>query len=358
MSKILVVDDEVKACNLLKRFLETKRHDIITANCGEEALEMVKSEKPDLILLDIKMPGMDGLEVVRRIRHGEVYGDVPIIMVTALSGREERIRAVELGANDFISKPVDMTEVHVRTASLLKMKHAQDAIKSYQADLEVKIAERTVDLRRSLDETITAHKNTHEAHVDTLRRLVIAAEYKDNDTAEHIKRMSSYCNILGTKLNLPPDEIQLLTLTSTMHDIGKIGTPDEVLLKPGKHTPDEWEIMKKHTVIGANILRDSPSKLLQYGEIIALSHQEKWDGSGYPHGHAGEDIPLWGRIAAVADVFDALTSERPYKKAFSNKEALSIMKEGRGVHFEPQLIDLFIDNLDEVYSIQEQYKVS
>jgi putative two-component system response regulator len=143
-----------------------------------------------------------------------------------------------------------------------------------------------------------------------------------------------------------------------MHDIGKIGTPDEVLLKPGKHTPDEWEIMKKHTVIGANILRDSPSKLLQYGEIIALSHQEKWDGSGYPHGHAGEDIPLWGRIAAVADVFDALTSERPYKKAFSNKEALSIMKEGRGVHFEPQLIDLFIDNLDEVYSIQEQYKVS
>ena len=143
-----------------------------------------------------------------------------------------------------------------------------------------------------------------------------------------------------------------------MHDIRKIGIPDVVLLKPGKHTPEEWEIMKQHTTIGAKILRGSPSKLLQSGEVIALTHQEKWDGSGYPNGLTGEDIPLWGRISAVADVFDALTSERPYKKAFSNEKALNIMKEGRGKHFEPQLIDMFMDNLDEVFTIQEKYKVS
>ena len=356
MSKILIVDDEVKACELLKRFLEPKGHVIITANCGEEALEKIKIEKPDLMLLDIKMPGMNGLEVVRHIRNGTDYGDIPIIMVTALSSREDRIRAVEVGANDFISKPVDMTEVHVRTASLLKMKQAQDAVKSYQVDLELKVAERTADLRKSLKETVAAQQKTYEAHVDTLHRLAVAAEFKDHNTAEHIKRMSSYCNVLATKLHLSPEEAELLTITSTMHDIGKIGIPDDVLLKPGKHTPEELKVMKQHTIIGANILHASPSKLLQYGEIIALTHHEKWDGSGYPNGYAGKEIPLWGRISAVGDVFDALTSERPYKKAFSNKDALSIMKEGRGKHFEPQLIDLFMDNLDEVYTIQDMYK--
>ncbi|MGR3173087.1 MAG: HD domain-containing phosphohydrolase [Candidatus Scalindua sp.] len=358
MNRILVVDDEIKACDLLKRYLETKRYDIITSNSGEDAIEKVMSENPDLILLDLTMPGMDGLEVVRRIRNSSDYGDMPIIMVTALSSKEDRIRAVEVGANDFISKPVDMTEVHVRTASLLKMKHAQDAVKSYQTELEGKVAERTAELRKSLKETIEAQQKTHEAHLDTLYRLTVAAEYKDKDTAKHIKRMSSYCAILATSLHLSPDEVELLTLASTMHDVGKIGTPDDVLLKPGKHTPEEWNIMKQHTIIGANILRDSPSKLLQSGEVIALTHQEKWDGSGYPNGLAGEDIPLWGRICAVADVFDALTSERPYKKAFSNEKTLRIMKEGRGKHFEPQLIDLFMDNLDEVFTIQEKYKAS
>ncbi|KHE91440.1 MAG: response regulator [Candidatus Scalindua rubra] len=342
MSKILVVDDEVKMCELLKRFLEMKKHNVITANCGEEALKKVKVEKPDLILLDIKMPGMDGLEVARHIRRGAEYGDIPIIMVTALSSRDDRIRAVEVGANDFIAKPVDMTEVLVRTASLLKMKHAQDAVKSYQAGLELKIAERTADLQKSLNETVKAKQKIYEAYLDTLHRLTVAAEYKDEDTAEHIKRMSSYCTIIARSLHMPQEEIDLLYHVSAMHDIGKIGTPDSVLLKPGKLTPDEWTIMKQHTVFGAKILDNSPSELLQLGKVIAITHHEKWDGSGYPSGLAGEDIPLWGRICAVSDVFDALTSERPYKKAFSNKDALSIMKEGRGNHFEPQLIDLFM----------------
>lgn len=358
MSKILVVDDEIKACELLKRFLEMKRHDVVTANSGEEALEKVKSEKPDLILLDITMPGMDGLEVVRHIRHEADYGGIPIIMVTAMSSREDRIRAVEVGANDFISKPVDLTEVHVRTASLLKMKYAQDAVKSYQADLELEVAERTADLRKSLKETVAAQQKTYEAHLDTLHRLTVAAEYKDEVTAEHIKRMSSYCTIIARRLRMPQEEIDILYQVSSMHDIGKIGTPDSVLLKPGKLTPDEWVIMKQHTVFGAKILHDSTSEIIQYGKIVAITHHEKWDGSGYPFGLAGKDIPLWGRICAVADVFDALTNERPYKKAFSNKDALSIMEKERGKHFEPQLIDLFMDNFDEVYTIQEKYKVS
>ena len=358
MSRILVVEDEVKARELLKRYLETKRHDVFLSHSGEDALEKVKSVKPDLILIDIQMPGIDGLEVVRRIRHRPDYGDVPIIMVTAMSRREDRILAVEVGANDFISKPVDLTELHVRTASLLKMKYAQDAVKSYQADLEVKVAERTADLRKSLEETVAAQQKTYDAHVDTLRRLAVAAEYKDKDTAEHIKRMNSYCAMLATSLHLSLEEAELLTLASTMHDVGKIGIPDDILLKPDKHTPEEWKIMKEHTIIGANILRDSPSKLLQAGEKIALAHHEKWDGSGYPNGLAGEDIPLWGRICSIADVFDALTSERPYKKAFSNEKALNIMKEGRGKHFEPRLIDLFMENLDKILTIQEKYKVS
>ena len=184
----------------------------------------------------------------------------------------------------------------------------------------------------------------------------MAAEYKDEDTANHIKRMSHYSRILAGSLHLSPGEVEIIHLASPMHDVGKMGTPDNILFKPGKHTPEEWEIMKQHATFGGRILNGSSAKLLQAGEIIALSHHEKWDGSGYPKGISGEDIPLWGRITAVADVFDALTSKRPYKEAFSNEKSLQIMKEGRGKHFEPRLLDLFLENLDEVFDIQKKHK--
>jgi putative two-component system response regulator len=216
-------------------------------------------------------------------------------------------------------------------------------------NLEQRVRERTVELRQALEDV-------EAAHLDTITRLVLAAEYKDEDTATHIRRMSHYAALLARRAALPESEVAAMLLTSSMHDVGKIGIPDAILLKPGKFDRDEFDIMKQHTILGAKMLNGSPSKLLRAGEVIALSHHEKWDGSGYPHGLAGEEIPLWGRICAVADVFDALTSARPYKQPFSIEKARSVLLEGRGRHFDPKLVDLFLEDFDEVLAIHGQFQ--
>jgi len=347
LQRILVVDDEEPNRDLLKQMIGVFGHEAELAKDGFEALAKLHTNI-DLVLLDVVMPGMDGFEVARRIRSTSQTWDVPIIMVTARSGKEDRLQAVEAGANDFIAKPFDMTELKVRTASLLKMKEHQDAIKRYQLDLEDTVQRRTADLRRALEEMSAAQKRTHEAYLDTIYRLAMVAEYKDQYTGCHIARMSHICAILAGALKLPPEEVEIIRAASPMHDVGKIGIPDAILLKPGSLTPEEWEVMKQHTSIGARILSGSNSEVLHAGEIIALSHHEKWDGSGYPHGWVGEEIPLWGRICAVADAYDAITSERPYKKALSHERALQIMVEERGRHFDPKLLDLFLDNLEEI----------
>lgn len=352
--RILIVDDEEANRDLLEAMTESLGYESEIAKDGIEALSKVKLDI-DLVLMDVMMPGMDGYEVTRQIRNDQNTNDLPIIMVTALTDKEDRLRAVESGANDFISKPVDKTELKIRTAAILKVKEAQDAVKRHEAELEEKVEQRTKQLRDALNESIEAQRETHKAQIETINRLVVAAEYKDEDTANHIKRMSHYSRILAISLHLSPGEVETIHLASPMHDVGKMGTPDNILFKPGKHTPEEWEIMKQHATFGGHILNGSSAKLLQAGEIIALSHHEKWDGSGYPKGLAGEDIPLWGRICAVADVFDALTSKRPYKEAFSREKSLKIMKEGRGKHFEPKPLDLFLENLDEVFAVQKKY---
>ena len=285
-----------------------------------------------------------------------MVSDIPIIMVTAMSGRDDRLKAVESGANDFIAKPVEMTELRVRAASLLRMKAAQDQVKRNRQELEDRVVERTAELQQAFDDLADAQHKTTEAHLDTIRRLVLAAEYKDEDTAAHIQRMSLYSVVLAECLKLPNDEVGLIRQASMMHDVGKIGIPDYILLKPGKLSSGEMTIMRKHALMGARILRGSPSKLLQAGEVIAISHHERWDGTGYPNGTWGENIPLWGRICAVADVFDALTSERVYRKALSNEKALSILQAGRGSHLEPLLVDLFVASLDEIVDIQKTYQ--
>jgi len=345
--RILVVDDEEPNRDLLKQMIGVFGHEAELAKDGFEALAKLHMNI-DLVLLDVVMPGMDGFEVARRIRSTSQTWDVPIIMVTARSGKEDRLQAVEAGANDFIAKPFDMTELKVRTASLLKMKEHQDAIKRYQLELEDTVQRRTADLRRALEEMSAAQKRTHEAYLDTIYRLALVAEYKDQYTGCHIARMSHICAILAGALKLPPEEVEIIRAASPMHDVGKIGIPDVILLKPGRLTSEEWEVMKQHTSIGARILSGSNSEVMRAGEIIALSHHEKWDGSGYPHGWVGEEIPLWGRICAVADAYDAITSERPYKKALSHERALQIMVEERGRHFDPKLLDLFLDNLEEI----------
>lgn len=355
--RILVVDDEEMNRDLIEALLEDFGHEAELAEGGEEALAKLNLDF-DLVLLDVMMPGMDGFEVARHIRENPDTKDLPIIMVTALSDKEDRLRAVEAGANDFVAKPVDITELRVRMDSLLNMKEARDDLKGYMEKLEETVFDRMSDLREALVKMSDAQRKTNRAYLDTIERLGIAAEYKDEDTARHIFRMSNYCAVLARGMGLPPDEVQTILRASPMHDVGKIGIPDAILLKPGKLTGEECNVMKTHAEIGRRILDGSDSELLKAGAIIAILHHEKWDGSGYPKGIAGEEIPLWGRICAVADVFDALTSKRPYKDAFPNEKAYAILKESSGGHFDPGVVEVFFEHLEEILAIQDKHRDS
>jgi putative two-component system response regulator len=345
--RILIVDDEEINLKVLSGFVESFGYDFLLADSGKTALEMLA--EADLVLLDVMMPDMDGFQVVRHIRDLDGYRDLPVIMATALSDQRDRLDAVSAGASDFITKPVDSTELRIRLDAHLRLKQYHDQVMRYQENLERLVAERT----RELEEAQAAKM---AAHLETLRRLSQAAEYKDEETAQHIERMSRYCALLAEKLGMDEVEVDLLLHASPMHDIGKIGIPDSILLKPGPLTAEEWEIMKTHTMIGAGILDSPSSDYLEHGRVIALTHHERWDGSGYPRGLSGEDIPLYGRICAVADVFDALTSKRPYKQPYPNEKALRIMREGRGTHFDPAILDLFMDSLEQVLAIQKRFR--
>ncbi len=349
--RILIADDQEANRELLQDILESFGYESELACDGIEAVAKVGMDI-DLVLLDVVMPMMDGFETARQIREQTEWSDIPIIMVTALESKQDRLRAVAAGANDFVTKPIDKTELRVRMASLLKMKDMQDIVKQQKRNLEQVVERRTRALRHALERMVAAQRTIEEAHFDTIHRLAIAAEYKDHDTATHIFRIGEYFALLARRLHFSTKEVEMLSSASIMHDVGKIGIPDSILLKPGKLDAQEWQTMQQHTTIGARILHGSPSELLQAGEVIALTHHEKWDGSGYPRGLAGEDIPLWGRICAVVDVFDALTSERVYKSAFSNDAALDIMKKERGKHFDPNVLDLFLDRFDDVLAIQ------
>jgi putative two-component system response regulator len=353
--RVLVVDDDETTRAVTQALVEALGLQPEPARDGIEALAKLKLGV-HLVLLDVVMPGMDGYEVCRRIRLEPLGRDVPVIMVTSMSSRDDRVRAVEAGANDFIAKPVDKTELRVRTDSLLKMKEAQDALLRYQSQLEALVEQRTVSLRAALDEMAAAQRLAYLAQLDTVERLAILAEYKDQVTARHIRRMSEYCAVIARGLNLPPSEVELILHASRMHDVGKIAVPDAILRKPSSLDDPEWVVMRRHPMIGSRILDHSSSELLQAGRIIALCHHERWDGTGYPSGLAGEDIPLWGRICAVADVFDAVTSERPYKPAYSVDEALDILRHGRGTQFDPKVVDVFFDNLAEILEVIAQYR--
>ena len=346
-SRILIVDDTQKNIQVLGTVLRKEDYQINVAQNGLQALESVEKVKPDLILLDVMMPELDGFETCKRLKESSQTKDIPVIFLTAKTETEDIVKGFELGGVDYVTKPFNTTELLVRVNTHLTLYHLQ-------MKLEQRVAERTEELSEALDEVVEAHQQTNQAHLETIYRLSVAAEYRDEDTGDHIVRMSRYSFFLAQKLELPEDETILVFNASPMHDIGKIGIPDEILLKPGKLTDEEFKTMMEHAVIGSRILSGSTSELLQAGEAIALTHHEKWNGSGYPNGLEGEGIPLWGRICAVADVFDALTSQRPYKKAFPNEKALEIMKEGRETHFDPKILDLFIENFSDITSIQEE----
>jgi putative two-component system response regulator len=353
--RVLVIDDDAGTRRITELLVEGLGHEVEGARDGIEGLAKLQLGV-DLVLLDVVMPGLDGFDVCRRIRQDPAGRDVPVIMVTTLETKEHRLRAVEAGANDFIAKPIDETELRVRATSLLRMKEAQDEVKRYQQHLEEMIEERTASLKKALEQMADAQRLAYQAQLETVERLAILAEYKDKITATHVQRMSEYSAVIARGLKLPPAEVELILHASRMHDVGKIAVPEAILRKPSSLDPQEWTLMRQHSAIGSRILDNSTSQILQAGRVIALHHHERWDGAGYPNGLAGSDIPLWGRICAVADVFDAVTSERPYKPAFPNEEALQLLRDGRGKHFDPRVVDVFFECLEDILAVQAKFK--
>lgn len=349
MQKILLVDDDPVNLRVLEAFLKPMGYELYLARDGEDALNVARQVLPDLILLDVMMPKMDGFEVAKQLKLKDETQIIPIVFVTALSETENRVTGYNAGADDFLTKPVDRMELWARVRSLLKVKEYHDHLRQHKERLEAEVQERAKDLEGAM-------KRIVKASLDTIYRLSLASDYRDDDTGAHIKRMSLYSAAVARAIGLPGNYADNILYASPMHDVGKIGIPDNILLKPGKLDSDEWVVMKSHTLIGQGILKDSDSEIIQLAEIIALNHHEKWDGSGYPGGLAGEEIPLPGRIVAIADVFDALTSDRPYKKAFSLDESLAILRKDSGRHFDPDIVDVFFTVREEIIIIKEKYQ--
>ncbi len=351
--QILVVDDEYQNLFLMHDFLVPLGYQVSIAGEGTEAIQMAREGHYDVVLLDINMPGMDGFEVLTRLRNQEETKFTPIVMVTGQGELEHRVRALDLGADDFLTKPVDWMELKARVRSLVKVKAYHDHMLHHQRQLEDEVNRRTQELRRATKKLHEAHSKLKEASLDTIYRLCRAAEYRDENTGGHIKRMSEYAAAVGRRMGLNERTVEGILYAAPMHDVGKIGIPDRILLKPGKLIEEEWEIMKQHTLIGARILEGSSGGFISLAAIIALTHHERWDGKGYPNGLHSRQIPLVGRITAIADVFDAMTSMRPYKQPFSLKKAFAIIEDSRGTHFDPAVVDAFLSIKEEILAIKE-----
>jgi len=338
---ILIIDDIPTNIRILEKKLLNENYSIMAAENGKKALEMIEKRKPDLILLDVLMPEMSGFEVCKILKHNPKTQSIPIIFLTAKTETEDIVEGFNLGAVDYVSKPFNYTELIARIKTHTELKHLQD-------NLEWAVSDRTKKLNIALDEL-------RAAHFETIKRLAQAADYRDNETGMHILRMSHYTRILGKAMGMNEQDCEQLRHASAVHDIGKIGIPDSILLKRGKLNQDEFEVIKTHCEIGAALLSDIDSDLCRLAEKIALTHHEKWNGKGYPDSISGTDIPLEGRIAAVSDVFDALTSVRPYKKAWSVDDAIKHLIQEKGQHFDPEIVDLFLKNLQEILEIFNKY---
>jgi putative two-component system response regulator len=296
----------------------------------------------DLVIVDYMMPAPDGIEFIQRLRAVPAKAEVPILMVTADHEKDVRYRALESGANDFLTKPIDRVEFTSRVKNMLAIRRSHLALADRAAWLAEEVAKATAEIR--------------EREREAVYRLARAAEFRDPETGAHIQRMAHYSKLIAAGIGLDIAQQELILEAAPMHDVGKLGTPDAILLKPGKLSPEEFEVMKLHASIGWEILRDSAAPTLQTAAEIARTHHEKFDGSGYPRGLKGEDIPLFGRIVAVADVFDALTSERPYKPAWDLERAWEFLRSGSGTHFDPQCIDAFVASRDEVLTIRARFR--
>ena len=336
---ILIVDDESQVRAVIGAIVKMEGYLCCMAEDAESALEILAKQQVDLLISDINMQGMTGMELLRLVLNR--YPDLAVIMVTGIDDRATAIETLQMGAYGYVTKPFQANELIINIANALRRRQLEIENRRHRENLESLVEERTQELYKSRDESI---------HI-----LSKAAEFRDNETAKHTIRMGHYTERLARLWGLPNHFCQNLKHAAPLHDVGKIGISDSILLKPGKLTPDEFETMKTHCEIGYRILAESTSEVLALGAEIALNHHEKFDGSGYPRGLAGEDIPVPGRIAAICDVFDALTSERVYKKAIPPDEALLIMTEGRGSHFDPRLFDLFVDNFTIFSEIRTRF---
>jgi len=347
---ILIVDDTLANIQVLSGMLKQQGYKVRPVLDGKTALKAAETNAPDLILLDITMPDMDGYEVCTRLKENPKLNHIPVIFISALTEPLDKVRAFTVGGVDYITKPFQLEEVRVRVENHLRLANLQHQIENYNHFLEEKVIEQVREISDSQMATILA--------------LAKLAEYRDEDTGRHIERIQYFCRLLVTCLAENPKHKKLLTPlyvdnishASPLHDIGKVGIPDYILLKPGKLTPDEFEIMKTHTVIGFDLLqtvknRYTKNSFINLGIEISRSHHEKWDGSGYPDGLKGTDIPMSARILAVADVYDALRSKRPYKTGFDHATSMKIILEGRGIHFDPEVVDAFSDRQDEFMRI-------
>ena len=337
LKTVLVVDDTPDNIDVIAGVLKGN-YEVVAARSGKAVMKMIQSLKiPDIILLDVMMPEMDGYEVCRQLKDNILTSNIPVIFVTAKNDVDDEKSGLDLGAVDYITKPINPAILQARLKTHL-------AVYDHNLELERKVQQRTSII--------------YETQQQIIQRLGRAAEFKDNETGLHIIRMSHYSRIIAEKASSDKLWSELIFNTAPMHDVGKIGIPDKIILKPGKLNDEEWAIMKKHCEYGAEIIGDHNSRVLQMAKEIALTHHEKWDGSGYPYGLSGKDIPVTGRIIALADVFDALTSVRPYKSAWPVEKAVNLIVEHAGEHFDPDLVMVFKDVLPEMLVYKEKYAES
>lgn len=335
---ILAVDDEPVALGFLRDHLQARGFKRVTAcDRAEQALEMVKEAVPDVVVLDLVMPGMDGYEFMERLKVIKPGEFLPILVISAQGDSGSKRRALESGARDFISKPYDMVEIEARLKNMIELRWMYRGLERKNAELEERVAERTQEL--------------HHTFRDVLQSLGMAIEYHNKETSVHLKRIREFTRIVARGMGVEDKRAENLADASVMHDIGKIGVPENLLTKKGPLTPQEWELMKNHTVIGADILSGYRSGLLQVARNIALTHHEKWNGLGYPRGLVGIEIPLEGRIVSLCDSFDALISERPYKPAWPLEEAVEHILEERGRSYDPNVVDVFYALKGEIASV-------
>jgi len=341
MSRVLIVDDQLISRMILEQLILSLGNDTEAVAFADpvKALEWAKENAHDLVLTDLKMPNMNGVEFTQWLRNTPSCVDVPVVVITCMDDQSTKCRALEAGATDFLTKPIDHHECRARCRNLLKMRQQQTIIRDRARWLEKEITDKTRELQLREKET--------------LLRLAKAGEYRDSDTNGHVLRMAYTARLIAETLGKDSDYCDVIEQAAPMHDIGKIGVPDSILLKRGKLTAHERSIMMQHARIGYEILRDSPSKYLQFGATIAWCHHEKYNGEGYPRGLAGNRIPIEARIVAIADVFDALLSERPYKTAWSVEHALALIRGESGKHFDPECVEALLLNLDRIVASRE-----